>query len=72
MQSLARRLRKNFQTGFEWIIGIDQRQMGRPAIEQALEHILKMRIDECEGRIQTLPCFAVEFLNALTQFVDGL
>jgi hypothetical protein len=57
LQSLARRLGKDFEAGLERVVRIDQRKMGLAALEQAGEQALEMGVDRLESGTQPLAPF---------------
>ena len=52
LRLLARRLGDELEPGLERIVGFDQLQLGLAALEQGLEQVLKVPVDDLEGRDQ--------------------
>jgi len=67
LRLLAWRAGKNFQSGFQRIIGFDQLQFCRTAAEQVGEKPLKLGVDHIKGGNQAFTPLAIKVLNARTQ-----
>ena len=67
---LARRLRHDFEAGFERVFALDQLQFGGAAAEQFAEQLLEVLVDDLERRQQPLARFVIEAVDALPQPAD--
>ncbi|MNE19869.1 hypothetical protein D3C80_1129660 [compost metagenome] len=71
-QALAGRASVDFQTGFQWVVALDQLQLGLTAAEEGLEQGLEVGVDDVEGRHQPLAALGVQFVDAVAQLGDRL
>src|SRR5690606_22002737 len=71
-EALARRLRHDFEPGFERIVRIDELEMRLPAVEQRREEALKMAVHRLERREQPRATFAVEAADRTAEAVHRL
>ena len=67
MQPLARWLGVNFETGFERIVAVDQREMRLPPLEQPREQLTEMSVDLFEGGAEPFATLAVEAADRTAQ-----
>ena len=72
LRLLARRAGDDFEPRLERIVGFDQLQFGRAALEQGREQVLEMRVDDLESGEEPLAPFLVESLDRGAQTLDRL
>ena len=70
MQALSGRLGKDFQPRLQRIVGIDQGQMGLPALKQLREQPPEMLVDGFECGAKAFASLAVEIADRAAQPID--